>query len=73
MLSKYSLPIFERQKERFPGYISQLENLSSQAQPEFKALIALLIHGIRNDLMIVAMVLEIQTLGGADIVPCTVI
>lgn len=73
MLEKYSPQILERQRTRFPEYISALENLSKSQEPEVKAVLAIVTHGMRNDLAIVTMVFELDAIYRADRVLCEVI
>lgn len=73
MLKKYSPQILERQITRFPEYIAQLETLAKGLEGPIQVGIAVVLHGMRNDLAIVAMVLELQAVYEADKVPSEVI
>lgn len=72
MLREYSKPLFQRQKERFPEYIAQLESLvrlPDGRQTAFLSIAAIVAHGLRNDLTIVGLVLELELLQVPDKVP----
>jgi hypothetical protein len=76
MLEKYSKPILERQKARFPVLVSRLEELSQVQRggdPFVMQSLREITHDLVNELSIVGMVLELDAIQCAERVECTVL
>lgn len=73
MLTKYSPQILERQRTRFPEHISKLESIMRGMEGEERRALAMIIYNLRNELTILAMLVELQTLKATDNVSCEVI
>lgn len=64
MFAQFARPIMERQKERFPGYVAKLEAIAMEPDPRrttILTLAAIMAHDLRNELTVIGVVLELDT------------